>query len=256
MGKYTFIALSYSPWSDKARWALRHHLIPFRERPYLPLIGAPLARLRSGKWRGPLSVPMLITKSQTLSDSLEIARFANRNGSGTNLFPDDHLNAIEQWNQCAESLMRAGRALLIVNMQNNRDAKIASLPHWLPLPIRRRSVFVADYVLRHLQRKYQCDQHTHKEWLDRMRSELQKLRSAAKPYLCGQFTFADIAMSLSMQFVAPCDSRFLYIEPDIRPCWQQKDLESEFQDLLDWRDHLLVRHHPHRSKVESSSGLP
>ncbi len=35
------VSLKVSPWSLKARWALRHHRIHYRTQPYLPVLGEP-----------------------------------------------------------------------------------------------------------------------------------------------------------------------------------------------------------------------
>jgi glutathione S-transferase len=39
IGMIELVAVPYSPWSEKARWALDHHALPYRETAYQPLIG-------------------------------------------------------------------------------------------------------------------------------------------------------------------------------------------------------------------------
>ena len=68
-----FVALSYSPWSEKARWPLEHHGIEFREHQYVPLLGAPRLRLRLRRLRGRVTVPVLFTRDRVLADSFAIA---------------------------------------------------------------------------------------------------------------------------------------------------------------------------------------
>lgn len=43
---HRLVAIDYSPWSEKARWALDARRVPYREEAYLPMIGEPRLRLR------------------------------------------------------------------------------------------------------------------------------------------------------------------------------------------------------------------
>ena len=71
-------SLAYSPWSDKARWALEHCGVPYRRRAYRPLIDEPALRLKLRRLSGPVSVPILDLGDEVLADSFEIARYADR----------------------------------------------------------------------------------------------------------------------------------------------------------------------------------
>ena len=59
MSQPTLIHLPYSPWSQKARWALDHHGIAYRTQKYLPMLGEPYLRWRTGRWRRRATVPVL-----------------------------------------------------------------------------------------------------------------------------------------------------------------------------------------------------
>ena len=54
------VALSYSPWSEKARWALLHHGVPFREIEYVPILGTPWLRWVARRASGRVTVPTLL----------------------------------------------------------------------------------------------------------------------------------------------------------------------------------------------------
>jgi glutathione S-transferase len=43
------VALHYSPWSEKARWALDHHGVAYRYEEYKILLGEPKLRLATKK---------------------------------------------------------------------------------------------------------------------------------------------------------------------------------------------------------------
>ena len=53
------LGLPYSPWSEKARWALDARRVPYREVTYAPLLGEPALRLKLKRWRGNVTVPVL-----------------------------------------------------------------------------------------------------------------------------------------------------------------------------------------------------
>jgi glutathione S-transferase len=46
----------FSPWTEKARWALDHHGIRYRCEEYVPLAGEPWLRLRARRFHGRISV--------------------------------------------------------------------------------------------------------------------------------------------------------------------------------------------------------
>ncbi len=71
------VSLKVSPWSLKARWALKHHRIPYRTQPYLPVLGELLLRWRLWKWSGKVTVPVLLTSEGASCDSFEIAAWAD-----------------------------------------------------------------------------------------------------------------------------------------------------------------------------------
>jgi glutathione S-transferase len=83
------IALSYSPWSLKARWALDHQGVNYKYSEYMPMFGEPALKLRTKSWGSRVTIPILIGDGVLLKDSFEIARFAHSKGDGT-LFPTPH----------------------------------------------------------------------------------------------------------------------------------------------------------------------
>ena len=54
-----FTAIPFSPWSEKARWALDHHQIDYREAPFMPVFGEFALRFRMRKPFGAVTVPNL-----------------------------------------------------------------------------------------------------------------------------------------------------------------------------------------------------
>ena len=46
-GGITLYGVGYSPWTERARWALDHHRIAYRYREHLPMLGEPMLRRRA-----------------------------------------------------------------------------------------------------------------------------------------------------------------------------------------------------------------
>src|SRR5580698_1853504 len=89
------LGLVYSPWTEKARWALDVRRVLYTFRPYQPILGEPALRLKLGRLRGRVSVPVLtLDDGRVLADSADIARWADGRGEGPRLFPPEHEAAI------------------------------------------------------------------------------------------------------------------------------------------------------------------
>src|SRR5689334_2779086 len=73
----TLVSLSYSPFSERARWALDHHRIGYQVVNHVPVLGElRLRRLAKGK-QGRVTAPVLIANGAALCDSWDIARYAD-----------------------------------------------------------------------------------------------------------------------------------------------------------------------------------
>src|SRR4051812_15683513 len=102
---HRFVAIDYSPWSEKARWALDLRRVPYREEAYVPMLGELPLRLRLRRFTGPMTVPVLFTEDgRALTDSLAIARFAEEVGRGAPLFPSGRDGEIARWNERSEAI--------------------------------------------------------------------------------------------------------------------------------------------------------
>ena len=239
---HTLVALSYSPWSEKARWAMDHHGLGYREKAYSPLFGAPILRLRTGKFTGQVTVPTLFYGQGYLMDSFEIAKYADRVGRGEALIPEGSARQIEGWNRESERALSAGRALLIHNISGDAKAKEEYVPRLVPGFLRPLlAPMVARVGLGYFTRKYGLKALPPQHCLAVIREVLSKMRKILggdSPYLCGRFSFADIAMAMVFQVVEPVSSEFIRIGSRSRPSWANPELAEEFPDLVAWRDEL------------------
>jgi glutathione S-transferase len=236
---HQLIHISFSPWSERARWALDHHGIPHRRVPYLPGLDEPALRWRLGAWRGRLTIPVLLPDDgPPLRDSLDIARWADARGSGPTLFPNGLDDAILGWHALSEELAAAGRVLATRRTLADPAALAEALPPLLRrapaigLPIGRASA-------RNLLRKYDPATSSDEACAATLERGLEQLRAAldGRGQLLDVPTFADVSVVAALTFVRPPEG-WRGLGPASRRAWTRDDLVARFPDVLAWRDRL------------------
>ena len=238
----TLFGISFSPWSIKARWALDHHQVPYRYVEHVPMIGSLRLRLVLRRLRGPVSVPVLRAGSEVFGESLDIARWADRQGSGDGLLPEDRHDEIAEWNRRSDALLGPGRILTLRAGMQRPEVLRDDLPG--PLGKIPGVDSVTRTVLGYLLRKYHVAG-TDDELKQAMRDQLVHLRDALGDgdYLLEDFSYADIAMVVALQGVKPPGRDRVPLEDANRETWTRPDLAEEFSSLLAWRDRIYERHH-------------
>ena len=231
--------LSYSPWSEKARWALDHHRVRYRKVDHVPMLGELRLRLAAGKLGGPVSVPLLVDGDVVLADSLAIARYAERAGGGAPLFPPGRETEVVGWSDASEALAAGGRGLGIARTRSDPEAQREALPRGMPRFLAPTAGLAAAF----LARKYGASD-DEVEAVARMREVLVEVRAALDggAYLLGDFSYADVAIAACLQVVTPVDGAYLRIGPATRRVWTTAALARDFSDLLAWRDAIYARH--------------
>lgn len=237
--------IPYSPWSEKARWALEARGVPYQSRWYQPLLGEPELRVRLKRWRGPVSVPVLFTPRGPIADSLAIARFADGEGTtGAALFPIGSDAAIARFNALSERGLAAGRARSLARVLADDDALREMLPKPLRAPLGAVGVKIAAGGVRRTLEKYGATRHSDADHLATLQSVLGELRVAlgGGDHLIGDaLSYADIAAAQVLGFVTPPE-RGLRIGRHNRAAFTDGALAAEFADLVAWRDALYARH--------------
>lgn len=243
---HELIALPYSPWSERARWALDARAIDYRMRPYSPVVGEPALRLKLRRLRGNVTVPVLTTMDgRVLGDSTDIARWADGRGAGPTLFPADHALAMARLLDISERAMKAGRALVLSRMLRDREA----LAEMIPRPIRKRLGEAAStlgaWAIGRTLRKYggnraatEAHRRTFVEALDAMRNALATAPEGSPRTLLGRFSYADIAAAQVLASIAPPPA--LKLGKASRRCFSDDELAREYADLVAWRDALYA----------------
>jgi glutathione S-transferase len=239
------ISLHVSPWSERAKWALDHHRLTFEVVEHMPILGERRLRKLVGPGKPRATVPVLVTGAEPITDSWDIALYADREGTGAKLIEKVHEAAIKGWVDLADQAMSAGRVLVLAGLLENGRALDAQNPRFVPRWLRPALRPMARSLTRAFVRKYDlplADLEGQKRIcrgaLDRLRSGL----AASGPYLEGTFSYADIAMATLLQGISPVDNRFIKLGRDLRAVWTQPDLASEYADLVAWRDRLYETH--------------
>jgi glutathione S-transferase len=241
------LALPYSPWSEKARWALDVRGVPYDYRRYQPLLGEPALRVKLRRVRGRVTVPVLTTDDGVvLSDSTDIARWADARGEGPSLFPAEHEEAIARFIALSDRALDAARALTLARMQDAPDA----LAEMVPRPMKAipgLAARVGGFGIWRTFRKYGGHEGKLEERRRTLESALDEVRAALRKRetLLGTFTYADIAASQAI--VAACPPAFgLKLGPASRKCWSDEALAASYGDLVAWRDALYEKYRPRR----------
>jgi glutathione S-transferase len=243
--------LPFSPWSEKARWALDARGVDYRRRVYQPLLGELELRRRLSRWRGKVSVPVLVDGDRVLGESFEIARWADAHGGGPRLFPAGEEERIAAWDALSERGMSAGRVGSLQRLLRDDEA----LAELVPPPLRGLPGAVTQPLaalgVRRTLRKYagsdtdvEAGRAVLASVLERLRADLAASKSTGEPRtLLPEFSYADIVMAQVVFCIAPPKDK-VRIGAGSRRAFEEPDLAARFADLIAWRDALYRVHRP------------
>ncbi|MCC6555819.1 MAG: glutathione S-transferase [Polyangiaceae bacterium] len=239
------LGLSYSPWTEKARWALDARRIPYTYRPYQPLVGEPALRVKLRRLGGRVTVPVLTTdEGRVIADSTEIARWADGRGEGPRLFPAEHEAAIQHLVDLSERALDAGRALALGRVLRDPDAAAEMVPRSLRRALGPLAAWVGAIGIVRTRRKYgghRVDDEVHRRALVAALDELQAALGAGRETLLGSFSFADIAAAQALVFVAP-PATGLTLGAASRRSFADAEMQARYADLVAFRDRLYEAH--------------
>lgn len=240
----TLVGMSYSPWTQKARWALDHHRVSYRFEEHTPLLGEPALRVRARMLGGVVSVPILVGGGERQLDSFAIARRAEELAEGTHpLFPRGREREVELWNARSDRFLSAGRVRFYTRFAASDAALLEAVPTYVPGALRGVMKPGTGLAIAYLKRKYA--RAASGDLLAQQRAELGALRSALAAsggeYLLGDFSYADIAMAVAFAMVEPVGAPHDGLGPARREVWRDPELTSENRDLLAWRDRIYAR---------------
>lgn len=236
-----FLAIPYSPWSEKARWALDLRGVPYFEQLYVPMLSEVGLRFSLRRLGGKVTVPVLFADDgRVCADSLAIARFAAATGRGPTLFPAGRDSEILRLDERSEEILAASRALSVAKAMDDAAAREEAVPRFLPALLRP---MVGRMGVVYLHRKYGTS--LDREALARtIAAGLRGLREelAGRPYLFDELSYADVILAVSLQLVAPVADRYIKLGEATRRVCTHAPIVEEFADLLAWRDRLYAEH--------------
>ena len=244
------VGISYSPWTEKARWALDYCQVPYSYSEHTILLSMPKLSKRLKKPGKEITIPLLIAENGPILDSFEIALFADahkNNPDQSPLFPADQLYEIKHLNMLCETVLDATRALVIQNILKNPQALQDSLPRAIPRFVRPPLKFMARLGTRYISKAFEVEEKSeaaHRLALTQGIFLLDRAwKKAGSRFMAGDhFTYADILLATTLQGVAPVKDTFISLTPALREVWSQPELAREMQDLTTWRDELYLRY--------------
>jgi len=240
----TLIELSYSPWSERARWALDHHHLLYRRIFHEPVIGERKLRRLVGPRPGRYTVPVLLTGEEVLTESWDIASYADRVGASTPLIPKASEAAVRDWVEQADRAMAAGRAIFSLRLLGSGPARDETLPAKVPRWLRPLSRPFTWLGVRWFVHKYGLSAYEPARALALVRTFFDAVRAALTrgDYLLGSFGYADIVAAGALQSISPVADEYIKLGKASRAIWTDAALMAEYADLVAWRDRLYARH--------------
>jgi glutathione S-transferase len=238
-------SIPFSPWSEKARWALDHHRVDYEVVEHLLLVGDLRLRVLLRKPTGRVTVPVLDDGGVLFTDSWDIARHADTIGAGPRLFPPGKEAEIEAWNRRAEAAASAARAMMVLKVVDEPEAAKAMLPRQIPEGIAPLVVPVARGAMALFAAKYRMRDGagSHLAAAEEALDAIDAALAHGRDYLIGDaLTYADITVACALQGVSPVDKRFMPIGPGGRASWTHPELSARYPRLFAWRDALYEKH--------------
>jgi glutathione S-transferase len=234
--------LRYSPWTERARWALDHHGISYDYQEHVPMLGEPLLRWRArGLAQERVTVPLYRDGTGVFGDSLRIAERADAKGRGPRLLVDP--DQMAHWNARVEDALSAMRALVTARLLADRDAvresALAVSPRWAAGALSP----VVSAAARFVAHKYGADlgrTEAHEETMGAVLRDIREARGGRMYFAMDRLTAPDIWMATALQGVVPVYDSFIRLEPAVRRAWTSPKLAAEFSDLVGWRDALYA----------------
>jgi len=239
----TLYGFHQSPWTERALWALDHHALVYRYHEHIPLLGEVLLRRKARTLTNKaVTVPLLIDGKQILRSSDEIARYADRMGSGTPLFVRHDNGDMDRYVTLADRMLCASRAWVLSRLLKNRAAQREALPSFLPGPMATLLAPTAMVGAFFLRVKHVVPRDVQGAIHRELIPALEEIRKAltGKVYLLGSFSFADMAVASALRAVRPEERA--QIGPATRAIWTNERVAESFEDLLMWRDAIYAKH--------------
>lgn len=234
----TLHGLSYSPWTERARWALDHHRVPYTWRAHrLYLEERSLRRRARAKPGERASVPLFVDGDTIVRDSIEIVKHADRVGGGARLIDDEgrltELVALfEPGLRAMRGRVTAGTLESPACIREHASEVVPSFMAGLLTPVVVRAAnFIGEKYDARLERDGQN--------LDAIRQTLRAAREridTSRVPDTRTLRIEHILLATFLQGIAPVSAPHIRLGPASREVWTCTPLLDESRELLAWRD--------------------
>lgn len=240
------VYIPYSPWSEKARFALDYCGVEYTRKPFTLMLDDWSVRLKLKRPFKNFTIPILfLPNGQAIEDSCTLAQSLPE--VSRTLFKPEHLSEILEINQLCERLLDAGRVLASQTVLHNRDAMLENIPPFVPKALRPYLLSIVHFGIYTLDQQFGVLAKDAKTQRELMHADLLKLRTiiqnkrGPQGTLFESFSFGDIAAAGALHFIKPVQHPKIKISPHTRAAMTQTDFAQEFADLLQWRDQLYAQ---------------
>ena len=241
------ICLLGSPWSSKALWALEHAKIPFKRRPFEPMVDELWLRFKLGlyPWHAGFwqrhTVPIAVVQrpnepSRILSDSFDIATWAMKSGD---------ISTFRTWNKLSDVILDYARASFA--RVATRDVQLAVeilAPRWLkklPAFLVRMvmTLGVKVFAMKYRRENLDSDPAVVLEAIGKLREALRK--GQGRYLVDDRFSYADIVMAIAVNSLSPSKGVIQFTVPSR---YGEADILEDFEDVKKWKEDVMERHLP------------
>ena len=234
----TLFGIAYSPWTERARWALDHHGIRYQWVAHRPYLGEGALRRRARLASGErASVPLFLDGDRVLRDSIDILRHADEVGRGPKLIADaarfGELVAI------TETGLRAVRGRVTAGILGDREALREQVLGTVPAFMASLLVPLAVRGTRFIGKKYGATMERDGANLATMRQTLAKLDERIDTSVVptpSTLTAEHILLATFLQGIRPVATPHIKLRPATQKVWTCEPLTAEAARLLAWRD--------------------
>ncbi len=243
------VGIEMSPWSEKARWVLDYHGVPYRYEEHTILLGMPALSGRLGIPGSEITLPVLLDDERAIFDSFAIAQKVDSEKGG-GLIPASDLPEIKHYNLLTEVVLEGARVLMMDRLMKDPGAQADSLPGWIPGLMRPSLRFMARMGTRYIQKEFNTARKSPYEYGMAMMQALVGLdtalnRAGGQYLIGGRFTMADILGAIAVNGIAPPEPLAKKMRPGLLRAWTNEELASRFGNLMEWRDRIYREHrHP------------
>ena len=238
----TLLGLPYSPWTERARWALDHHHVSYDFEYYMLLLGEPGLRIRLRDFKNKVTVPIFFgDEGNVIRDSWAIAEWADAQHANTPLFPSEFRPQITSFFVKVEAAVQAGRGLVTAATGKSQQALVESTPSFIPKALRHAVALSGAPLFKLKYGLTDADLATQRATVEALATELDGQLSVGS-FVFEKFSFADILAATFVQGVKPVDNRFIHMGEGMRAAWTLPDADARFPNLIAWRDAIYETH--------------